>query len=115
MSRKSIKDVKRGASVSTRDMCKAAVDGRLLKIRLIDGHELCGYLAGMDDYHWKVVTPKLEVSLVHKAAAAVIVINGPTLAEESRREAIEAIIRPFQGFASGLLGRQPPEQGDSSS
>ena len=100
---------KQGSAVSTRDMLKAAHEGRRLTIRLQDSTVMECYLAGMDDYHWKVVTIEEppRVHLVHKTAAAVITIGGPDLEEQDNTEAITAIVSGFQAFAARSLGIAP--------
>lgn len=71
---------------------------------------LVGYLCGVDDYHWMVVTPEGKKVLVHKGAAALIELSDePTLADEPRRDELERLVRPFVGYLEdrGLVPRSP--------
>ena len=59
---------------------------------------ISGYLAGMDDYHWLVVTSDLKLHLVHKGISRVdlgALDKKGELEEEVNKDEIQRIIRPF--------------------
>lgn len=88
----------KGAAMSTKQMARTVQDGKKVHFRWhpdADGIE--GYLCGMDDFHWMVVTPEGRTILVHKGSAPIIdIATEATLHDEPGRAALEAVITPFR-------------------
>lgn len=98
-----------GSAMSTKQLARTAIDGRLVSFRFPFGSTVQGYLCGMDDFHWMIVTSQGEKQLIHKGSASVI-----HLAEESTYTAeplvddLEKIVGPFRTAMEAVAyGRQP--------
>lgn len=90
--------------MSSKQLARTVVDGRILTFTPVSGAPVTGYLAGMDDYHWLVVTPYDEQVLVHKSASK-IDIGAKTYNQETLRADLERVIAPFRAHIqeSGLV------------
>lgn len=69
-----------------------------------------GYVYGMDDYHWAVVSPTGDTTLVHKAGTHVRVHSEHTYEDESTeaREHLDGLVLPFRQWAEQtVFGRHP--------
>ena len=97
-----------GAGLSTKQMARTVVDGRAVTFTLVNSVEVSGFLCGMDDYHWMVVTPAGQRHLVHKAAAILITFaDSCSYRSEQRHSALEEIVAPFRRFVErDLMGRE---------
>jgi hypothetical protein len=87
-----------GSGVSTRQLAYTVRDGRKVTFHL-EGQVLSGYLAGMDGYHWLVITPALEIHLLHKSCARVDLgklDQEPSLPNEANKDGIERLVLPFR-------------------
>lgn len=85
-----------GSSLSTKQLARTAVDGKALTIR-VDGENLRGYLCGMDDFHWMIVTPDGEKHLVHKGSASIITLaDEPSYEAEENHDVLERVVGPFR-------------------
>lgn len=74
-----------------------------------------GYVCGMDDFHWMLVTPDGEKYLLHKGSIAVIELHDDsTYAAEDNRRDLEQVVAPFRGWVEREWGtrKQPEQQGD---
>jgi len=82
--------------MSTKQMTKAALDGRKIEFSLPDDKTVSGDLVGMDDYHW-LVDDGAGPALVHKAAAHLISFSWMTLADEDEKTRTEVckVGQPF--------------------
>jgi len=77
-------------------MVRTVMDGRQVRLQTLVG-EAVGYLAGMDDFHWMIVSPDGQVILVHKGSTPVISFDqGCAYAAEDNLDALEKIIGPFR-------------------
>jgi hypothetical protein len=90
-----------GSSVSTKQMAYTVRDG--CKVTFLFEHlpSVSGYLVGMDGYHWKVITPDLDIYLIHKASACVNLgkLNQESsLKTEENKDEIERLVVPFRQF-----------------
>lgn len=87
-----------GAAMSRRQLEQAVLAGRRLTIRGDGGWTVTGYLAGLDDYHYLIVSDEggvRQTRLVHKSAPLVDVDVTPTY-DLHRTEWLESIIGPFR-------------------
>lgn len=87
-----------GATVSNRQLAYTVRDGRRVTFHIPNLDPVLGYLAGMDDYHWLVVTPDLKLHLVHKGFSRVdlgTLDQKGDLESEANKDEIQKLIRPF--------------------
>lgn len=104
------KTVRLGATTSNKQLARTVVDGRLVTFHLPGGLEpITGYVCGMDDFHWMVVTGTLEKHLIHKGAAPLITLSDEsTFASEHDRESLEGVVGPFRRWVEAeFFGRSP--------
>ena len=96
----------RGAHVSTKQLARAVSEGRLITCRTSVG-DVTGYLCGMDDYHFVVITPAGRQVMVHKAQAPIVVLHSEsTYSEEQNIVSLETIVGPFRQYVEKTyLGR----------
>ncbi len=101
-----------GSEMSSKQLARTVIDGRILTFHLLTGDSINGYLCGMDDYHWMIVTTDGGKHLIHKGAAALIKIaSEPTYDEKHRSESIEEIILPFRRLVEReIFGREHLEE-----
>jgi hypothetical protein len=83
--------IRSGSSVSSRQMAYAAVNGLKVNLQWLSvDRSVAGYLVGMDDFHWMLVSTNSDIDssdvvLVHKASPdLVIIIKEPSLASEPK-------------------------------
>lgn len=95
--------------MSSKQLARTVLDGRRLTFRLNSGAEIEGYLSGMDDFHWMVVTPDGQKYLLHKGSTALIALGDEsTYKTEPLHFEMEKIVRPFREFVSReYFGREP--------
>lgn len=99
---------RQGSAVSTKELGRAAVEGRRLILTFTSGARVEGYLAGMDDYHWKIVDPDGGVLLIHKSAPEIIRISDADLDQAENATEIKAICDPFRkAMEREALGKTP--------
>ena len=97
-----------GSAMSTKQLARTVLDGRLLTFTPLVGEPITGYLCGMDDFHWMVVTPYGSKHLVHKASAPVIDFGDCRYIEEPDHPVLEKVVGPFRRFVEAeFFGRQP--------
>jgi hypothetical protein len=85
--------------MSSRQLARTVVDGKLLTFRFSSGEDLVGYLAGMDDFHWLVLTSEGCMVLVHKGSASRISVAAEsTYDDEERLSLLEQVVRPFREY-----------------
>lgn len=88
---------KSGSSMSDKQLARTVIDGRMLTFRLSDGSQIDGYLCGMDDFHWLVVTETASKFLIHKGRVLyVLLYDFSAFSEESNFDALEKIVKPFR-------------------
>lgn len=95
--------------MSSKQLARTVLDGRRLTFRLTSGTEVEGYLSGMDDFHWMVITPQGQKYLLHKGSTALIALaDEATYKDEALFSEMEKIVRPFREFVSReYYGREP--------
>lgn len=100
-------DRAKGASMSSKQLARTVLHGRLLTFRLLTGDSITGYLCGMDDFHWMVVTGEGQKHLIHKASAGLITLaDTASFEEEPLRDELEKIVGPFREFVQrSFFGR----------
>lgn len=86
--------------MSTKQLAHAAVAGRKVTFHFAAPtlEPITGYLCGMDDFHWMVVTPQGEQHLIHKSAARVDLHTTSSYDDESLREDLDRVVLPFRDF-----------------
>ena len=96
--------------MSSKQLARTVLDGKTVTFNLADG-PLTGYLCGMDDFHWMIVTPYGDKFLIHKASAASIEISdNPTYEHLSSgmRDSLEVVVAPFRRWVeAAYFGRSP--------
>lgn len=88
-----------GSAVSTKQLAYTVRDGRLVTFHLEGNVAVQGYLAGMDGYHWLVITPSLRIHLIHKSCALVDLgklDQESSLQNEENKDGIERLVLPFR-------------------
>jgi hypothetical protein len=82
--------------MSSKQMARTVLDGK--KVTFDFGFtSVEGYLCGMDDFHWMVVTPEGQQHLIHKGQTPLISFSSqPTYDGEPQRRTLEKIIGPFR-------------------
>lgn len=93
---------KEGSAMSSKQLARTVKDGKLLSFRFAGLEEnLTGYLCGMDDYHWMVVTASGSLHLVHKGGAIVIDIAfNRTYEFEENHSELEKVVAPFRKYVN---------------
>lgn len=95
--------------MSTKQLARTVLDGRKVTFNL--GFEVVtGYLCGMDDFHWAVITPHAQVHLVHKSAPLASIESQASYANEPTRAALEKVVGPFRATLTedGLIRPRVP-------
>jgi hypothetical protein len=90
-----------GSSVSTKQMAYTVRDGRKVTFLFENLPPVSGYLAGMDGYHWLVITPDLYILLIHKTSACVHLgklDQESSLKTEENKDEIERLTAPFRQY-----------------
>lgn len=105
-----------GSAVSTKQLAYTVRDGRIVAFHL-EGQVIAGYLAGMDGYHWLVITPSLEIHLVHKSCARVDLgklDQKASLPNEANKDEIERLVLPFRQWLREreIIPPGPSRKGD---
>jgi hypothetical protein len=89
-----------GSSVSAKAMARAAVEKKRLIFNITGDWSVCGYLVGMDDFHWVVAeldgSDSPIINLVHKSIP-VVTFTAFTLQSEAEkfRQNVEKIGKSF--------------------
>jgi hypothetical protein len=87
-----------GSSMSTKQLARTVQDGRMVTFIHQVG-ERTGYLCGMDDFHWMIVTPECRTHLIHKGSAPFIdPAPDATYRSEPNVDALERIVGPFRDY-----------------
>lgn len=103
---------RRGSNVSDRQIAGAASRGRKVTFQFLTanpGHEVSGYIVGMDDYHWMVasVVPEstrvqgdspIALSLVHKSRVDLIRLHDASTINKESESAQAALVEVGQKF-----------------
>lgn len=90
---------KDGSGMSSKQLARTARDGKLLTFHLATGETIQGYLCGMDDYHWMIVTTDAVVHLIHKGGAILIdIASTSTYSDKHSSPELDKIIAPFRRF-----------------
>ena len=84
------------SSLSDKELAQSARDGYAVTFTKSDGAKITGYIAGWDDFHWKVVDHTAAKHLVHKSGTHLTPRPDIKLQEEDERAAIEEIVVPFR-------------------
>lgn len=101
--------------MSSKQMAAAVLSGRKVTFTFLSGADpIEGYLAGMDDFHWFVVTSTGVKHLIHKTTVYVTISDEDTYATEPQREALDKIVGPFRLFVRDSFSRNREEGGGSA-
>lgn len=107
--------------MSTKQLARTVLDGKRLRFRVpadnLHHPFLEGYLCGMDDFHWMIVTPEGHTHLIHKGSASVITIGDePAYADEDRHDELEKLVGPFRTWVEqAIFGRDPQPAREAAS
>lgn len=95
-------DRPRGSEMSNKQLARTVLHGRMITFRFPTGESITGYLCGMDDYHWMVVTPESGLKhLIHKGGASVVTLADTSSYEsEPLRDEMEEVIGPFREYVN---------------
>lgn len=86
-----------GSAMSSKQLARTVVHGQKIRFTTATGDHVEGFLGGMDDYHWMVVTDDASVVLVHKSAPLIeINTHGQSYDMHPNHTDIEKIVRPFR-------------------
>lgn len=98
-----------GSEMSAKQLARTVRDGRLVSFRFPTSEVIEGYLCGMDDFHWLVVTPAGSKHLIHKGSASIIDLSDhPSYSDEPNRPELERVVAPFREHVEEtFFGRQP--------
>lgn len=97
-----------GSALSRKQIARSVLNGQQVTCTSAGIEVATGYVFGMDDFHWAVVSPGGETTLVHKAGTHVKIHPDHTYdgLPEDQRETLEPMIRPFRDFVSkSVFGR----------
>ena len=83
--------------MSTKQLAQTVKDGRKLRFNFPSGDPLVGYLGGMDDYHWLVVTATSK-HLIHKGNVTMVDIFSESTYDREMTDDMEAVIGPFRRY-----------------
>lgn len=102
------KTARSGSAMSSKQLARTVLDGKKVAFRFASGETVEGYLCGMDDFHWMVVTPEGSKHLVHKGSASIITLADiASYASEPKRSDLEQVVGPFRRFVEGAYFGRP--------
>jgi hypothetical protein len=107
---------RQGNAMSTKQVARTVLDGKLITFRPFPAEPtftVCGYVYGMDDYHWAVVESGGQTHLVHKAAPVVTMADESTFEQESSHESLEKLVGPFRSWVERELFSRGASNGTS--
>lgn len=94
--------------MTDRTIAFAVRTGQRITFHEASGREVSGYVCGMDDFHWKVISPDNgAVSCVHKSASF-DVSPDPTYDNEHNRDSLEKVVGPFRDWVGNTFFRSTP-------
>lgn len=101
-----------GSGLSTKQLQRTVLDGRQVTFHFAAGipvHGITGYICGMDDFHWMVVTSRGQQHLIHKGSAVFVTLaETPSWNAEPIREQLDEVVGPYrQWVARNVFGRDP--------
>jgi hypothetical protein len=105
---------RQGSSASTKNLARAAVEGRRLNFHFSPEWQVSGYLVGMDDFHWVIVGTEPSgprVKLIHKSAP-VVEITDSVLTKETP-EFVKRVIEISESFRAYCLKNYLGRNGSS--
>lgn len=102
-------DKARGSAMSSKQLARTVLHGRAVTFRFASGEPITGYLCGMDDFHYMIVTPQGQKHLIHKGSASIITLaDTPSYESEPLLPDLEKIVGPFRTHVeSAYFGRKP--------
>lgn len=77
-----------GSEMSRKQLGRAAADGKLITFHRSEYGPVTGYLVGMDDFHWLVVSTQQEQLLVHKGLTPSLLIHPESTLQGSTIESL---------------------------
>lgn len=88
---------RRGSHFTDKQIAQSVKDGRAVHVTLLDGRTVLGWVYGMDDFHWGLVTLDGSKVLVHKSAPFVEFTVHLLAQQTSAVQAlIEPVVTPFR-------------------
>lgn len=102
---------KTGSHMSTKQLAHTVKEGRKVVFHFPYEERIEGYLCGIDDYHWMIITPEGQVHLVHKGSVAVIDLPFEKSYEsEEKLETLEGVVGPFRAWVEKEFYSRAPRQ-----
>lgn len=93
--------------MSTKELCRSVVDGRVLTLYFGDGSTLVGYLCGIDDFTYRIVDANGNIEIIHKTGAPRVRVGEARYDEEQNKDTLERVVRPFREWVlTNQYGRQ---------
>lgn len=104
------------SGLSKKQLTASAVKGRMVTFHISFTEEtISGYLCGMDDFHWMVITPSGSKHLIHKANVSVVdLLESPTYANEENHEELESVVAPFRDWIDKEIRQRVHDERASS-
>lgn len=97
-------DKARGSAMSSKQLARTVLHGRAVTFRFATGDPITGYLCGMDDFHYMIVTPEGQKHLIHKGSASIITLaDTPSYESEPCHTALEKVVGPFRTYVEGAF------------
>lgn len=88
-----------GSHFTDKQIARAVRDGKAVEVTLVDGSKRLGWVFGGDNYHWGLVSPCGEISIVHKSAPCVTILPNLLSSEpEEVRESVGALVNPYREY-----------------
>jgi len=91
--------------LSTKQLVRTVLDGRILRFSFSVDHAIEGYLCGMDTYHWMIVSPDGHKHLIHKSKASLVTLGSISYSAEDNHVDLEKIVGPFRDWVKKTFNR----------
>lgn len=85
---------RRGSTQSDRQIAFAVRDGKMVTVTISTGEKVTGYVFGVDDFHWLIITPHVETLMVHKSAPSVLIHQKSTL--DAAHAEVQTLVSHFR-------------------
>ncbi len=83
--------------MSSKQLARSVIEGRQVTFDTETG-TFRGYLCGMDDFHWMIVTSNGFQLLIHKSAPVVTMGKDCTYDSEEHKDVLEDVVAPFRRY-----------------
>lgn len=96
-----------GNAMSDKQLARTVLDGRKITVVTV-AREVTGYLCGMDDFTYMVISPEGRKSLVHKTGSVIELDDDCTYADEPKHDILESVVGPFRAHL--IASQQVPNR-----